>query len=157
MRTKDLWVALSAQSFPYLHDLSPMDRDGFVLLDAYLRDCLEEWCASGGQLSALSIVLLDDCARTITKRFRLLDGEGQCYFGQFRKLARQILRGVDVEQAYWQAEQELGTDPDQADFFEDLNSELAKVPDGGREHSFMCPIGCDGECSLQEVSFFGYT
>jgi hypothetical protein len=56
MRTQDLWTALSAQSFPYLHELSSVDRDRFVLLDAYLRDCLEEWCVSGGQLSARSIV-----------------------------------------------------------------------------------------------------
>jgi hypothetical protein len=81
-----LWAALSSHSFPYLHELDPVDRDGFVLLDAYLRDCLEEWCASGGQLSARSIVLLDACARSITKRFRRLDGEGQSYFGQFRQL-----------------------------------------------------------------------
>ncbi|EFH85294.1 hypothetical protein [Ktedonobacter racemifer] len=100
MRTQDLWTALSAQSFPYLHELSSVDRDRFVLLDAYLRDCLEEWCVSGGQLSARSIVLLDDCTLTITRRFRLLDGEGQWYFGQFRRLARRILRGVDMEQAY---------------------------------------------------------
>ncbi|WP_201381372.1 hypothetical protein [Ktedonobacter sp. SOSP1-52] len=71
-----------------------------MLLDAYLRDCLEEWCASGGQLSARSIVLLDDCARSITRRFRLLDGEGQYYFGQSRRLARRVWRGVDMEQAY---------------------------------------------------------
>ena len=84
-----------------------MDRDGFVLLDAYLRDCLEEWCASGGQLSARSFVLLDSCARSITRRFRLLDGEGQYYFGQFRRLARRLLRSVDVNQAYRLAEQEM--------------------------------------------------
>lgn len=68
MRTQDLWTALSAQSFPYLHELSSVDRDRFVLLDAYLRDCLEEWCVSGGQLSARSIVLLDDCTLAITRR-----------------------------------------------------------------------------------------
>jgi hypothetical protein len=80
MRTQDLWSSLSAQTFPYLHGLAVVERDRFMLLDAYLRDCLEEWCASGGQLSARSIVLLDDCARSITRRLRLLDGEGQCYF-----------------------------------------------------------------------------
>jgi len=80
-----------------LHELALADRDRFLLLDAYLRDCIEEWFASGGQLSTRSIVLLDDCARTITKRFSLLNGEGQSYFGQFRKLARRILRGVDVD------------------------------------------------------------
>lgn len=81
-----LWTSLEAQPFPYLHELPLVDRDRFVLLDAYLRDCLEEWCASGGQLPARSIVLLNDCALMITKRFRLLDGEGQWYFGQFRRL-----------------------------------------------------------------------
>ncbi len=40
MRTQDLWAALSANPFPYLHELAPMDRDGFVRLDAYLCDCL---------------------------------------------------------------------------------------------------------------------
>lgn len=105
MRTQDLWVALSIQSFPYLHELASADRDSFVLLDAYLGECLEEWGASGGQLSARSIVLLDDCARTISRRFLLLDGGGQCYFGQFRLLARRIWHGGDVEQAYRQAEQ----------------------------------------------------
>src|SRR5437660_1595205 len=100
MRIHDLWAVLSAQPFPHLHELVPRDRDVFVLLDAYLHGCLEEWWASGRQLSARSIVLLDDCTLTITRRFRLLDGEGQWYFGQFRRLARQVLRGVDVEQAY---------------------------------------------------------
>jgi hypothetical protein len=95
-----LWAALSSYPFPYLHELASPDRDSFVLLDAYLRDCLEEWYASGGQLSARSMVLLDDCACIITRCFRLLDGEGQCYFGQFRRLARRILRGVGVEWAY---------------------------------------------------------
>jgi hypothetical protein len=100
MSTQDLWAALSTQPFPHLHELAPEDRDGFVLLDAYLRDCLEEWCISGGQLSARSIVLLDDYAGSITRRFRLLDGEGQYYFGQLRRLALRILRGLDVEQAH---------------------------------------------------------
>jgi hypothetical protein len=36
-----------------------------------------------------------------------LDGEGLYYFGQFRRLARRILRSVDVEQAYQQAQQEM--------------------------------------------------
>lgn len=107
MRTQDLWAALSAHPFPFLHEPAPTDRDGFVLLDAYLRGCLEEWCASGGQLSACSIALLDDCARSITRCFQLLDGEGQCYFGQLRRLARRVLLGVDVVQAYLQAEQEM--------------------------------------------------
>lgn len=93
------WTSLEPQPFPYLHELALADQDRFVLLDAYLRDCLEEWVASGGQLSLRSIVLLDDCARTITRRLQLLDGEGQYYFGQFRRLARRILRGVDVGQA----------------------------------------------------------
>lgn len=115
--TATLWASLEALSFPSLHELSPTDRDRFILLDAYLRDCLEEWCASGGHLSARSAVLLDDCARTITKRFTLLDGEGQHYFGQFRRLVRRILRGIDIAQAYRQAEQEIVTDPDLADFF----------------------------------------
>ena len=47
-----------------------------MLLDVYLRDYLEEWCVSGGQLSVQSIALLKDCTRAITRRFRLLDGEG---------------------------------------------------------------------------------
>jgi hypothetical protein len=42
MSTQDLWAVLSVQPFPHLHELVPMDRDRFVLLDAYLRDCLEE-------------------------------------------------------------------------------------------------------------------
>jgi hypothetical protein len=62
MRILDLWASLEAQSFPYLHELAPVDRDGFVLLDAYLCGCVEEWCANNGQLSARSIVLLDDYA-----------------------------------------------------------------------------------------------
>jgi hypothetical protein len=103
----DVWVVLSAQPFPFLHELAPVERDCFVLLDAYLRDCLEEWCESGGQLSAHSIVLLDDCARSITRRFRFLDGEGQYYFGQFRRLARRILRRVDVNEAHRQVEREM--------------------------------------------------
>jgi hypothetical protein len=53
------------------------------------------------------MVLLDDCAHTITRRLKRLDGEEQCYFGQYRRLAQRILRGVDVEQAYWQTEQEM--------------------------------------------------
>jgi len=112
MPAKNVWVALSAQPFPYLHELAPRDRDSFVLLDAHLRDCVEEWCACGGQLSACSIVLLDDCARSTTKRFRLLDGEWQYYFGQFRRLARRILRGIDVEQAHCQAAQEMNAELD---------------------------------------------
>ena len=52
-------------------------------------------------------MLLENCARGITKRFRLLDGEGLYYFGQFRRLARRILREVDVEQAYRQAVQDM--------------------------------------------------
>lgn len=86
MRTKNLWASLKVQPSPFLHELAQMDRDGFVLLDAYLRNCLEEWCACSGQLSARSVVLLDDCARTITKHFWLLDGEGQSYFGQYGTL-----------------------------------------------------------------------
>jgi hypothetical protein len=50
--TRNPWAALKERPFPYLHELFPTERDRFVLLDAYLRDCLEEWCASGGQLSA---------------------------------------------------------------------------------------------------------
>lgn len=123
MRTENLWAALSTQSFPYLHELASNERDRFVLLDAYLRDCLEEWCVSGGQLSSRSAVLLDDCARTITRRFRLLDGEGQYYFGQFRQLARRILRGVDVEQAYRQTEQEMDAEID----WENTLGELSPV------------------------------
>ncbi len=38
-----------------------------------------------GQLSARSIVLLDDCIRTITFDFKLLDGEGQYSFGQWKQ------------------------------------------------------------------------
>ncbi len=112
MRTQDLWAALSAQSFPCLHELTPAERDRFVQLDAYLRDCFEEWYASDGQLSTRSIVLLDDCARSITRRFRPLDSEGQYYFGQFRQLARRILCGIDVEQAYHQVEQEMDAELD---------------------------------------------
>jgi len=77
MSIQDLWASLEAQSFPYLDELPKVERDRFVLLDAYLRDCLEEWFSSGGQLSACSTVLLNDCARTITKRLQLLDGEGR--------------------------------------------------------------------------------
>jgi hypothetical protein len=98
-----------------------------VLLEAIVHDCLEEWDASGGQLSARSVVLLDDCARTITRRFRLLDGEGQYYFGQFRRLARQILRGIDVDQAYRQAKQGLAAEPGLTDFFENTGTELKEV------------------------------
>ncbi len=112
MRAKDLWASLEAHPFPWMHELAPVDRDSFVLLDAYLRGCLEEWFATGGQLSVRSIVLLDDCARSITRRFTLLDGEGQCYFGQFRRLAQRVLRGVDVEQAYRQAKQDMDTELD---------------------------------------------
>jgi hypothetical protein len=117
VRTENLWAVLIAQPFPSLHELDPVDRDRFVLLDAYLRDCLEEWCASGGLLSACSIVLLDDCARTITRRFKLLDREGQSYFGRFRRLTRRILRDVDVDQAYQQAEQEMDAELDREDPF----------------------------------------
>lgn len=123
MRTQDLWASLEAQPFPLLHELTPMDRDGFVLLDAYLRTCLEEWYASGSQLSARSVVLLDDCARSVTKRFRLLDGEGQYYFGQFRLLARRILHSLDVDQA----KRELAADPGPANVFENPNAEWEKV------------------------------
>jgi hypothetical protein len=79
MRTQNLWPSLSAQPFPYLHGLAVVERVRFMLLGASLRDCLDEWCASGGQLSARSIVLLDDCIHTITRHFRLLNGEGQWY------------------------------------------------------------------------------
>lgn len=96
----NLWTRLEGLPFPYLHELSPTERDRFVLLDVYLRDCLDEWVVSGGQLSAHSIALLYGCAQSITRCFRLLDGEGQCYFGQFRRLARWILRGIDVDQVY---------------------------------------------------------
>jgi hypothetical protein len=64
-----LWAPLETQSFPYLHELAPVDQDCFVLIDAYLCGCLEEWVASGGQLSAGSTRLLDDCARNISRRF----------------------------------------------------------------------------------------
>lgn len=87
--------------------LAQGDLDGFVSLDAYLRDCLEEWTFSDGQLSAHSIALLNGCARSITKRFQLLDSEGHYYFGQFMRLARRILHGVDVGLAYQQGEQEM--------------------------------------------------
>ncbi len=119
MRTKNLWASLEAQSFPSLPERASVDRDCFVLLDAYLRGCMEEWWVSGGQLSARSIVLLDDCARTITKHFKLLNGEGQSYFGQFRKLARRILRDLNVDQAHCQAEQEMAADLDWEHFFDD--------------------------------------
>lgn len=89
-----------------------MERDRFVLLAAYLRDCIEEWSTSGGQLSARSIALLDEYARSITRRFRQLDGEGQYYFGQFRRLARRILRGVDVDEARCLARQEMNAEHD---------------------------------------------
>lgn len=59
MRIHNLWDSVKAQPFPSLHELAQEERDSFVLLDTYLRDCLEEWDASGGQLSARSIVLLD--------------------------------------------------------------------------------------------------
>jgi hypothetical protein len=118
--TQDVWAALSAQPFPYLHELAPVDRDGFVLLDAYLRDCLEEWVACSGQLSARSIVLLDDCVRSITRDFRRLDGEGQYYFGQFRRLARRILRSTNVERGYRQAEQEMGAEFGWGNAFDEL-------------------------------------
>lgn len=89
-----------------------------MLLDAYLRGCLEEWYASGGQLSARSIVLLDDCAWGITRGFQRLDGEGQYYFGQFRRLARRISRGVDVQHASRQDEQEINAELDQVHAFD---------------------------------------
>lgn len=120
-----LWAALSTQPFPYLHGLTPVDRDRFVLLDAYLRACVEEWCASSGQLSTRSIALLDTCAQSITKRFRLLNGEGQYYFGQFRRLAQWILRGVDAEQVYRQAEQEMEAELDQEHDFGELLPDFA--------------------------------
>lgn len=115
-----MWAALSTQSFPSLHELTPVDRDRFVLLDTYVRACVEEWCAPGGQLSACSIVLLDDCARSITRRFRLLDGEGQHYFGRFRRLVRQILHGVDMDEVYRQARQEIDTELDEVPVFDDV-------------------------------------
>ncbi|HEY1349897.1 MAG TPA: hypothetical protein VGF67_09760 [Ktedonobacteraceae bacterium] len=58
-----------------------MERDSFVLLDSYLRDCLEKWCASDGHLWAYSIVLLDSCARSTTRRFRSLDSGGSFILG----------------------------------------------------------------------------
>ncbi len=121
MRTPDLWASLATRPFPYLHELAPRDRDVFVLLDAYLRGCVEEWLFSGGQLSERSIVLLDDCARSISRRFPLLDGEGQCYFGQFRQLARRILRNVDVEQVYRQVGQETNAELDWEHGFDELS------------------------------------
>ena len=51
LRALDLWTTLSTHPLLYLHELDPVDWDGFALLDAYLRDCLEEWFASGSQLS----------------------------------------------------------------------------------------------------------
>ena len=114
--TSNLWASLETHPFPNLHDLVTQDRDLFVLLDAYLRSCIEEWFARPGQLCARSIVLLDDCTRTITKYFKLLDGEGQYYFGQFKKLARRILRGVDVDQA----KQELATNLDWETFLSEV-------------------------------------
>jgi hypothetical protein len=110
MRAKDLWTSLKAHPFPYLHELAPRDRDGFVLLDTYLRGCLEEWITTDNQLSAHSIVLLDDCVRSITKRFQLLDSEGQYYFGQFRGLAKRILRNLDMNEASLRVEQEMNAD-----------------------------------------------
>ncbi|HZO75779.1 MAG TPA: hypothetical protein VFB60_26500 [Ktedonobacteraceae bacterium] len=72
-----------------------------MLLDAYLRNCLEEWIASGGLLFARSIVLLDVSTRSITRLFQLLDS---CYFfGQFRRIVRRILGGVEMGKVYWQA------------------------------------------------------
>jgi hypothetical protein len=133
--SQNLWTSLEAQSFPYLHELDQDERDRFMLLDMYLRDCVEEWCASGGQLSARSIVLLDDCARAIVRRFGLLDGEGQSYFGQFRRLAWRILRSVDVEQAYRQAEQEMDAELDW-------------------EHESFLNLDCLAETSTS--SFIGY-
>src|SRR5437879_803275 len=59
-----------------------------------------------------SIVLLNDCTRSITRGFRLLDDEGQYYFGQFRRLARRILHGVDVDQTYRPTEQEMDAELD---------------------------------------------
>ena len=99
MKTNKRWAALSAQPFPYLYELAPVDRDCFMLLDAYLRGCIEEWFTSGGQLSARSVVLLDDCVRTLSKRFKLLGEEGQSYFGQYIRLARRILGSVDVAES----------------------------------------------------------
>ena len=81
----NLWVCLETLPFPTLHGLTALDQDSFVLLDTYLRYCLEEWFASNGQPSARSIMLLDDCIRTITFDFKLLDGEGQYSFGQWKQ------------------------------------------------------------------------
>lgn len=114
-----------------------MDRDSFVLLDAYLRDCLEEWSAFGRQLSARSVILLDDCARSITRRWKHLDGEGQYYFGQFRRLAWQILRGVDMEQAYCQAEDESLDDPTTCVEMPECRQEVGNIQTHWRfRHSF---------------------
>jgi hypothetical protein len=117
-----------------LPELAPADRGCFVLLEAYLRDCVEEWCASGDQLSARSIVLFDDCARTITRRFPLLDGEGQSYFRWFRRLARQILRGIDMDQTYRQVEQEMTAELDWEHLPDELLADLValvEAPVGG--------------------------
>lgn len=125
MRTiSNLWTSLETSPFPALTELATQDRDLFVLLDTYLRDCIEEWFACNGQLSARSIVLLDDCTRTITKYFKLLEGESQYYFGQFKKLAKWILRGVDVGQA----KQELAaTDLDWKIFLDEPFQNLARL------------------------------
>jgi len=107
-----LWASLEASSFPISNELTIQDRDAFTLLDTYLSYCVEEWFACNGQISALSVVLLDNCTRT-TKDLKHLDGEGQCYFGQWRQLARRMLRGIDVKQA----KQELvAADLDWGDF-----------------------------------------
>lgn len=50
-----------------------------------------------------------------------MNGEGQCYFGHFRQLARRILRGVDVDQAYRQAEQEMSAELNREHSFDQVS------------------------------------
>jgi hypothetical protein len=110
-------LELAEHAVPSLHYLDPGDRDAFELLDVYLRGCLEAWWNQEGKLSARSIVLFDECRRTLTQKVTLLDGEALCYFCLCQQLVRCLLREMNVEQFYHLAVQEWAADPDLGPFF----------------------------------------
>lgn len=58
-----------------------MDRDYFVLLDAYLVTVSKNGVFLVDSFPGTPLYCLMNCTRTIIRRFWLLDGEGQCYFG----------------------------------------------------------------------------
>lgn len=110
-KSERMWEGLKTVPHPYLRDSVDLERE-LAMLDFYMMWSIEEFIEGDGALNPRSIVLLRECTRELVPLLRRLGGTSYVsYFEQLLALAREVLRRVQVREAYrivkHDAEQEM--------------------------------------------------